>query len=408
MKRKLIIQMRNEWRSNLWMTIELVIVGVVLWGVFSVFAGIAYLHQPPKGVDFTDIYIASIGYIPKEASTYKAYDDTLHNQLTDLETLLANLKANPYVESAGTGNSAIPYNFNYSGFQMHCKVGDSVQHYMGFMRDMSPDMVRTLRITGVNGETSEELARAVEEGLFLISTYDGSRYESTPELWAGREAWIGQDSSQVKQIGPLIHGIRRSDYEPVFGGVIVADNGWYPSELAVRVKPGKGRDFMNSLKADDLEFGNVYASNVESIEDRKDVAHSDVHDMINNLIACALFVMISVFLGFLGSFWYRTQQRVPELALRKVNGATNADLFRRFISEGMLLLCAATPFIVGLATLLVLQFDALGNIVPVPDSLIWVMIPVTLAVLAMMIAGGIWLPARKAMKINPAEALKDQ
>ena len=123
---------------------------------------------------------------------------------------------------------------------------------------------------------------------------------------------------------------------------------------------------------------------------------------MRNLSACAAFVLIAVFLGFLGSFWYRTQQRIPELALRKVNGATDTDLFRRSISEGLILLCVATPFIVGIAALLSDLPDDLG--LTLPAWLMWSMIPVTLVLLALMICGGIWLPARKAMKINPAAA----
>lgn len=409
MKRKLIQQMRNEWRSNLWMTVELVIVGVVIWGVFTVFASIAHLHQPPVGVDFNDIYFGNVGVVSKNASTYKEYPDSVHSIYTDLETLIANLRTNPYVENVGTGNNAIPYNFNYNGMSLNTYVADTVQAYIGNQRMMDADMVRTLRLTGFNGETSEQLAEMVSEGKWLISTYDRSYYVNDPAKWVGKEAWIGRDTTDVVQIGVLINGIRRADYEPVFNGTLVMSypwRVWFPNELAVRVKPGKGREFLASVQADDLEFGNVYVSNLQSIENRKTIAHRDVITLVRNLSACAAFVLIAVFLGFLGSFWYRTQQRIPELALRKVNGATDTDLFRRSISEGLILLCVATPFIVGIAALLSDLPDDLG--LTLPAWLMWSMIPVTLVLLALMICGGIWLPARKAMKINPAAALKDQ
>jgi putative ABC transport system permease protein len=40
-----------------------------------------------------------------------------------------------------------------------------------------------------------------------------------------------------------------------------------------------------------------------------------------------------------------------------------------------------------------------------PNAIAYV---ITLAVLAAMIVAGIWFPARRAMKIEPAYALKDQ
>lgn len=410
MKRKLIKQMSNEWRSNLWMTVELVIVGAVLWVVFSLFAGLAWLHQSPKGIDFENICVAQIGTIPEDASTYQPYADSLHNEDTDLEMIMLKIKSNPCVEMAGTGSNAIPYNRNYSGNQLSAHIADSVQYYMGNIRNMSPDLIRTFRLTGVNGESTESLAKLVEEGQYLISTNERSYFDSTPEKWVGKDAWIGSDSSRVVHIGALINGIRRTDYEPVFGGVLVRDipSDWMPQDVAIRVKPGMQQKFMESLTADDMEFGNVYIYNLMTIEQRRDAAHHDVSIIVRNLTACALFVMIAVFLGFLGSFWYRTQQRVPELALRKVNGATNADLFRRFISEGLLLLAVSAPFIIGFIALILTQVDLEDALIPMPMWLVWAMLPLTLLILAMMICGGIWLPARKAMKINPAEALKDQ
>lgn len=194
----------------------------------------------------------------------------------------------------------------------------------------------------------------------------------------------------------------------MFNGVLVCYyKNWFPYEIAIRVKPGKGEEFMASLKGDDLEFGNVYASNIRSIEKRKDEAHLDIHNLLRNLTACAAFVMIAVFLGFLGSFWYRTQQRVPEIALRKVNGATNTDLFRRLISEGLVLLGVASVIILGTAAVLIPQVDIAGSIgFEVPKILLWGMVVVTLGVLALMIVGGIWLPARKAMKSTRQKHLK--
>lgn len=411
MKRKLVQQMRNEWRSNLWMTIELFIVGFVLWGVFSILGSLAWMHQDPVGVDYDNLCIGEIGWIPETASTYKEYPDSLHSPDTDLEMLLAKLRTKEFVVLLGTARNSIPYNFNYSGNQLNARIGDSVQVYMGNMRSMTPDFIRTVRLRGMAGETPEQLATMVEEGKALISTADVMYYKSTPEKWVGKEAWWGRDSSNVVSIGALVNGIRRSDYEPVFGGVIINNipPDGMPWEIAIRVEPGKMRRFIESLSADDLEFGNVYISNVMDIEDRREAAHSNINILVRNLVACALFVMVAVFLGFLGSFWYRTQQRVPELALRKVNGATNADLFRRFISEGMILLGVASPFIAGLAALAISSKnieEMLHELIP--EYIFWAMLPAAIGVLALMVCCGIWMPAAKAMKINPAEALKDQ
>lgn len=409
MKRKLIQQMRNEWRSNLWMGVELVIVGLVLWAIFLVFGMLGLIHQEPQGYDLTDVYNGDLWTIDENATTHVEYPDSAHNEWTDMETLIANLRNNPNVEMAGAGNNALPYSYNYSGNRLAAHINGWKQFYMGNCRNMSPDFVRTIRLTGINGETTEELAQMIADGKTLISLLETPSEECNPEEWRGKEVFWDWDSTRTVHIGAIIQGIRRSDYEPLFRGVIINNNTWFPDQIAIRVKPGKGREFMESLKSEDLEFGNVYISNLQSIEQRRDAAHLTISTTIRNLTAGALFVMVAVFLGFLGSFWYKTQQRIPELALRRVNGATRGDLLRRLLGEGMLMLFFAAIPIAGLGALLLGQVNIEEEVgLGVPAWLPWTMFAAAVGALGLMIAGGIWFPAVKAMKINPAEALKDQ
>ena len=47
MKRKLMRQIINEWRSNIWLALELLIVSVVMWYVTdSLFVSYSILNEP--------------------------------------------------------------------------------------------------------------------------------------------------------------------------------------------------------------------------------------------------------------------------------------------------------------------------------------------------------------------------
>ena len=47
MKRKLFTQIKNEWRSNLWLGIELLVVSTALWYIFDNFVVVwQQLHMP--------------------------------------------------------------------------------------------------------------------------------------------------------------------------------------------------------------------------------------------------------------------------------------------------------------------------------------------------------------------------
>ena len=241
MKRKLIMQMRNEWRSNVWMMIELFVVGLVLWMVFTVLNGLTALHQEPIQADYTDVYVGTFG-------TINRYDDE-HGYEKDVEMLLTKLRSNPYVEIVGTGSNALPYNFNYSGMALRTEIDGKTEIYNGNWRRMSPETVKAIRLKGLNGETSDELAEIVRRGDLIIGTTEVAYTETDPLRWRGKQVMQAYDSTKMWTISAIVNGIRRSDYEPANGTVIVNDT-WH-NDLIVRVKEGQGRQFLSSLKDTD-------------------------------------------------------------------------------------------------------------------------------------------------------------
>ncbi len=413
MKRKLVTQMRNEWRSNIWMIVELFVVGIVLWVVFSILLSIWSLHKAPEGADFDNLYVGWIGTIDEDTDSYRPYDQN-HSYATDLEMIVAKLKSNPNVEIVGLGDNMMPYDYSYWGNALSARIDTTNQTYSGNLRTFNPDAIRAIRLTGINGESTETLAGMIERGDYLVSTKEEHRGDVVcePEKWRGTEACASYDSTQTMHIGAVIHGIRRMDYERC-QGVIIRPLDDMPGMIVIRIAPGKDRTFLESLTGDDLEHGNVYVSGLTSLADRRKWAHRDVNVVIRNITVCALFVMISVFLGFLGTFWFRTRQRVPELALRKVNGATNADIFRRCIAEGLLLLvipalALGAAVIWGSDTLATFDFGNSISGFGYNESMFRLAALVAVIAMALMIIAGIAIPARKAMKIEPAQALSEE
>ena len=100
------------------------------------------------------------------------------------------------------------------------------------------------------------------------------------------------------------------------------------SNLVIKVRPGTGKRFLESLQSQPtLASGNVFLKTPVNLEaKRKDV--SAKHDTRFNLfVACMFFLLMIIFLGILGTFWFRIRQREGEIALRRVTGATRGDIF---------------------------------------------------------------------------------
>ncbi|MDE6787284.1 MAG: hypothetical protein K2J46_09650 [Muribaculaceae bacterium] len=210
--------------------------------------------------------------------------------------------------------------------------------------------------------------------------------------------------------------MKYSDYGTVHGwaGASMFER-FHPSMMgfmegfSVRVKDNMDKDFAEKLMADadkDLRVGNWYIASVDSFDFIKKEFNRNSVTETRNVIICALFLLVNIFLGILGTFWFRTQQRIREIALRMVSGATRIDIFRRIVGEGEVLLLLVTPIAIVIDYLLTIyEFTSWydGYFSPMHFC---VSVFAAWALMAMMIAIGIYFPARRAMSISPAAAMK--
>ena len=121
------------------------------------------------------------------------------------------------------------------------------------------------------------------------------------------------------------------------------------------------------------------------------------------------FLLLNIFLGLLGTFWFRTQQRRSEIALHKAHGATDISIFKRLLCEGWLLLVLVTPLALVIDyNLASLELNSWRNGTTLEWGRLLLCAVITFVLIALMIAIGIGIPARKAMKVQPAEALHDE
>lgn len=122
------------------------------------------------------------------------------------------------------------------------------------------------------------------------------------------------------------------------------------------------------------------------------------------MIAFAAIALILALVGTYGAFWYAISERTRELGVRVALGATPRDIV------SLVLATSARLAIVGLVVGLALTLAATRIL----RSLLFETSPTDPAVLAIVTAGFLaavlfatWIPARRASRTNPAEALRD-
>ena len=224
--------------------------------------------------------------------------------------------------------------------------------------------------------------------------------------------WFYRNGGDYR-IGAVVRAIKRNDYEPPRGATVIMPKLNYSKSdrIAIKLKPGSEAEARQFIKenADKLfHVGNMYVKGLTSIEQLREYNQLDIMHTVYTTVFCLLFLSVSIFMGLLGTFWFRTQQRVSEIAIRMVNGATPMAVLRRLMSEGLLLLLVSAPFSLGIE-LLLWHYDVVMLEWGELDMPLFVVTSVaTFALLALMIALGIWFPARKAMHVNPAEIMNNE
>lgn len=412
MKRALLKQMRHEWRDNIWMVLGLAVVSITVWFMTIALVGATKGLFYPLGADVKDVYQLSIRTIPSDSPDYiDRGEESAAAESQDMRNIIAEIRKSPYVEAAAFSQNGLPYSLSYSGTLLMLDENDSIG-YSCNIRVMSPDMVRVLRIQSLTGKSQEELEQLLRDGNILITNYTlETKNRRQPEEFYGRTAQLG--GTPGLRVGDIVQQVRRSDYDiSKNAGMVIKpideDENLNVWSMAVRVKPGMADKFRQEFEATPSmqKQGNKILYDMQLLEDAATTLQRPQNTSLRMTISLNLLLIVIVALGIMGVFWFRIQQRVGETAIRKVCGATDGDIFRRVISEGLILLLIAAIIMIALgwpllkATLLTNEEVTTINAV-IAGAL-------TLGLLAIAIVVCIWIPARKAMRIEPAIAIKDE
>ncbi|MBM6735001.1 FtsX-like permease family protein [Mediterranea massiliensis] len=418
MNKKLFTQIRNEWRSNLWLALELLVVSVVMWYIIDLLYCRMATYLEPRGFDTEHCYLINMGVLTDKSPDYTPYSDT-HKQSDEVRELVERLRRRPEVEVVSLSLSAYPYN----GSNGSAEVDYDTLHAPRWTirRIATPDFVRVFRYQGARGETSEQLAEILERGDFLASDNLYRKYGVPMTSLVGKnEFHLFGDTTQTYRLGAALQNVRWDDYSQastsysmVYNMNLLPDD-WInaDNELCIRVRADRDQNFMENLKADSekqFRIGNLYISDIKSFKDiRRSFQQGDTSQM-RILVVGMGFLLLNIFLGLLGTFWFRTQQRRGEIALHKAMGATDGAVFGRLISEGIFLLLIVTvPAVIIDIVMAHFELNSWRNGTTLEWSRLAFCVAATFVLIAAMIGIGIGIPARRAMKVQPAEALHDE
>ena len=411
----------NQRWQNGWLWAELLLVSVVLWFFVDYLYVTGRTRMEPLGFDVEHVYKISFGnlddaapgYLPPESRGEGKTDGAL------MVELLERMRAYPGVEAVCFSDFGLPYvsGSRYMNWQL-----DTLRFHSRYVR-VSPDYFEVFRTTdeaGSSGSLSKVLREAGENG--MIATSDVGKDSPDFHLALGQQLTnVYWKDTYLRLIG-ICRPIRRCEYDPVRPLLFIPftesklakdyDGEMGTIEVCIRVRPEADRaDFARQFRSElakQVRGGNFYLLDVTPLSEIRAsyLRAQGVENEVKTRMAISLFLLVNIFLGIIGTFWFRTEYRKGEMGLRMALGSTRRQLNSILVGEGVLLLVLA--FIPSLTISINIAHMDLIDTYLLPFT--WLRFAIcggiTFALIALMIICGVWYPARSTARLEPAEALR--
>ncbi len=223
----------------------------------------------------------------------------------------------------------------------------------------------------------------------------------------GRKLYFG-DEYKVPVVG-VVGDVRQSGLDipskPEFYVSSLQGAGWPPSSLAIhtRVAPASvAAAVRQAIWTVDPDQPITEVASMEQILD-SEVFQSRLHMLLLGTFAGLALLLAAI--GLYGVLAYLVGQQIPEIGIRMALGAAPSDVVRRVVGQGLRL--TAIGLCAGLAGALIvsrLLSSVLFGVKPT-DPATYIVVAAVLAVTAAVAS---YLPARRAMRVDPTVALRQE
>lgn len=403
----------KQRRFNFWIVLELFVVSALMWYIVDFLSVMAITASTPTGFNIDNTYKLTLAVRQENESGYVAYEEGSSEPWNNMQRIVDRLGRHPDVEGVSVGTWHFPYcNSNMSQGFWH----DTLRMYPDVLA-VTPDYFRVFRVASATDGNPETLARAITQGYVMSPAVEETLFPGSSAIG---QTILNKNDSLEKRVAGVTTLMKRSEFSRPTGFVFVPldesymaamdeNSLWQMFDICFRAKEGAaGNDFAERFAREmrqQLQAGNYYLSEVTPLSDYRDLQLQWPYSTMNYRIGFAIFFLLNIFLGVIGTFWLRINKRNSEIGLRMAIGSTRRSILWQMVGEGMILLFIA--FVPAMIVCLnLVQLDLLStlymDVTPMRCGLTTV---ITLLLLVFIVALGTWYPARRSSRIEPAEAL---
>lgn len=407
-------------RNNGWILAELSLVVCMTWLMLDHLWVDMRCYHAPMGYDIENTWRFRLSRLSQQAPGYVPDSLRESTDTQDLLALMERVRLLDEVEGTCVSFWSMPYAFGNSWGGLFPVDGDttglSAQNFHKLK--VSPEYFEVFRIKDMQGRDVAPLVKDAYRPIVL--TRAGEEHFFGGQSAVGRQISENDDLSEPFTVAAVLPSFRSNDFDRpencaflVLKGErlegFVQQYGVEYAELSVRMRRSMTDDemyhFLESV-SEQLTVNNFFVQGVTRLTDQRERILAHAKQANNQKLATMAFLLVNVFFGVVGTFWLRTERRRGEIGLRMAIGSSRIKLGRFLLLEGLGLLILTVPVLL----LFAFNMAYLDKLDTYRESISLLRLVVTFgltySLLAGMIVLGIWLPARKASRMAPAEALR--
>lgn len=420
-------------RNNGWLMAELILVAVLSWIIFDPVIVVTYDRQRPLGYDAGRLCMVSVAMFQPQAPGYDVQGTDSASLMQSYFSIVERTRQHPDVKYA-TPMASFTYPCSMGSITSSLTAeGDSTEFSIlniyfwphtnffetyGFKQGEGSMTVNQLSDYSYC-ESDIILTEDAMEGVFHSKTYSRQR------CWEA----AGKDTTYMSVVGTVKPFKYANDFRPIPVAFIPEKN---PDileclgdmHIVVRIKDGVSmKRFLHDFRSwmlREMRAGNLYARNLQSYDDL--IAGSEFHtatSLYRRNLSVAMFFLINLCLGVIGTFWLQTRTRREEVGVMLSYGATPHNIRVLLLGEGVVLTTISTLIgcIIYLQYALSEGLYGLDNYIKSITQPCWIynfgqhyliVSFIIYIILLLVVLTGIYIPAHRISTISPTEALRDE
>lgn len=426
--------LKNLWarrRKNGWLFAELTLVSIISWVVLDPVIVVSHDRNIPLGYDAERLCLISLGILQPQASGYDLEAQDSAKIVDNYLSLVRRVKDFDGVELATPLLGFCFPNSNGSSNSSYYAEGDTMPVSTMVMQFLPhTDFFETYGFRPGKGLDPEQLSDYNYTQGDIVLTENAAQQIFHSESVHGKRCWKGKYGvdTYLPVIGTIGTFKAYSEWRPVPVAFIpiqsineedIPENAQILIRLKEDVSMGRFLHEFRPWMVKELRRGNLFARNVSSYQKMIEVSESNGFTPIyRRNLAMAVFFLVNLCLGVIGTFWLQTRTRREEVGVMLSFGATKNRIICLLAGEGVVLTFIASllGFLIYLQYALKEGLDKGRNWIQTTETywvsdFTWHFVIVSLIillVLLLVVLAGIFIPARNISRIPPTEALRDE